>query len=130
MRCCIYIFLFFSSLLNYAQSDFEKVLKSGEVIVNGLSFFINNKSQSISKMIESICVKNELSERITFKMIGKDINGNEQIKELVITKDGKECMFNIQKGVWIYEIISANNEVFKKGEYKLDDTMVILVKDN
>ena len=78
----IYIF-FFSFLCNisYSQSDFDKVLKSGEVLVNGLSFFKNSKSENKkpdSKTIESICVKNKLTDKITFKIVG--------IKEIVSFK--------------------------------------------
>ena len=46
--------------ISFAQSDFEKVLKGGEILVNGLSFFKGNKSSSNSKTIESLCVKNKL----------------------------------------------------------------------
>lgn len=52
------ILIFFLSQKTIAQSDFEKVLKTGEVLVNGLSFFKGSKSSnSNSKTIESICVK-------------------------------------------------------------------------
>ncbi len=76
-----------SSLTMYSQSDFEKTLKVGEVLVNGLSFFKSNKTEqklSDSKTVESICIKNKLSEKITFSLYGKDQEGNVQKKELVI----------------------------------------------
>ena len=37
------LFMFLFSFLSYSQSDFEKVIKSGEIIVNGLSFLKNNE---------------------------------------------------------------------------------------
>ena len=113
----------------YSQSDFEKVLKTGEILVNGLSFFKSGKSSnSDSKIIESICVKNKLSDKITFKIVGKDEDDNEIKKELIIQKDGKECFLELTKGIYTYEIILSNKEIFKKGDYKFDDDTTIAVK--
>ncbi len=114
----------------FAQSDIDKLLKGGEIIVNGLSFIKTNKPKSDSKTIESICIKNKLSDKITFKLTGKDADGNDVKKELVVQKDGKECVFDLPKGVWAYEIDLANKDVYKKGEYKLDDEITITVKED
>jgi hypothetical protein len=126
----ILIFILIISFNSFAQSDIEKLLKGGEIIVNGLSFIKGNKPKTDSKTIESICIKNKLSDKITFKLIGKDDDGNDVKKELVVQKDGKECVFDLPKGVWAYEIDLANKEVYKKGEYKLDDEITITVKDD
>lgn len=125
------IILFFTSTLFFGQSDFDKILKSGEIIVNGLSILKNNKSETKStnsKVIESICVKNKLTEKITFSFVGKDEEDNVVKKELVIQKDGKECVFEILKGIYTYEIVLANKEVYKKGEYKFNEEITITVK--
>ena len=61
-------------------------------------------------------------------MIGKDEEGNTVKKELVIQKEGKECVFEIPKGIYTYEIILANKETFKKGEYKFNEDIIITVK--
>ena len=116
-------------IFSVAQSDFQNILKSGEILINGLSFLKGNKPKTDSKTIESFCVKNKLSDKITFKLIGKDAEGNELIKELVIQKEGKECIFNLPKGVWTYQIDLANKDVYKKGEYKIDDELIITVKE-
>lgn len=126
----IILFAFVITTSSFAQSDIEKLLKGGEIIVNGLSFIKGNKTKSDSKTIESICIKNKLSDKITFKLVGKDEDGNDVKKELVVQKDGKECVFDVPKGVWAYEIDLANKEVYKKGEYKLDDEITITVKEN
>ncbi len=47
----------------------------------------------------------------------------------MIQKEGKVCIFNLPKGVWAYEIDLANKDVYKKGEYKIEDELVITVKD-
>lgn len=106
----------FFSISIYSQSDFDKVLKGGEIIVNGLSFLKGNKSENKTniKYVESICVKNKLSDKITFSMVGKDVDGNILKKELVIQKDGKECFFELPKGIYTYEIVLANKEIYKK----------------
>lgn len=127
------VIIFFICLNSYAQSDIEKVLKGGEILVNGLSFFSNGKSENKSpnsKVIESVCVKNKLTDKITFKIAGKDSEGNDVKKELVIQKDGKECLFELPKGIYTYEIVLANKEIYKKGEYKFNDEITITVKDD
>ena len=123
------IAVFFFPIASFCQSDFQNLLKSGEILVNGLSFIKGNKTKTDSKTIETFCVKNKLSDKITFKLIGKDIDGSDITKELVIQKEGKECIFNLPKGVWAYEIDLANKDVYKKGEYKIDDELIITVKE-
>lgn len=128
--CVISIFLFTN--LMYSQTDIDKILKGGEIIVNGLSFLKGNKSESKetnSKVVESVCIKNKLTDKITYTMIGKDEEDNVVKKELVIQKDGKECVFDIPKGVYTYEIVLANKDIFKKGEYKFNEEITITVKE-
>ena len=45
--------------ISFAQSDIEKVLKGGELLLGGISIFKVAKSdgKSDSKIIESVCVK-------------------------------------------------------------------------
>jgi hypothetical protein len=113
-----------------AQSDLDKVIKGGELLLGGLSFLKVTKSdpKTDSKAIQSMCVKNKLAEKITFKIAGKDEEGNEIKKELVIQREGKECLLELLKGIYSYEVVLANKEIYKKGEYKFDDEMVITVK--
>lgn len=114
----------------YAQSDIEKAVRVGEVILNGFSILKSSKSNTKenSKFISSVCIKNKLLEKITFKISGKDEDGEEIKKEMVIQTDGKECVFNISKGIYSYEVNLANNDVYKKGEYKFDNDVVITIK--
>lgn len=53
------------------------------------------------------------------------------IKKLkkVIQKEGKECLFELLKGIWDYEIVLSNNQIYKKGQYKLEDEITITVKE-
>ena len=116
--------------INFAQTDFEKALKASEIVLNGFSIFklsgANKKSDS--KTISSVCIKNRLQEKISFIITGKDAEGVTVVKEMVIQNDGKECVFNILKGIYTYEILLANKEQYKKGEYNFDDDVVIVVK--
>jgi hypothetical protein len=127
-----YLVLLFFSASVFSQSNFEKVLRSGEVIVSGLSFLKNSKSESRtnSKVIESVCVKNKLKDKITFSLIGKDEEDAVVKKELVIPNEGKECVFELPKGIYAYEIILSNKEIYKKGEYKFEEEVTITVKEN
>jgi hypothetical protein len=134
LKFIIVIIICFNSINSYCQSDIDKVLKGGEIIVNGLSFLKGNKSNltttSNSKVVESVCVKNKLTDKITFSLVGKDEEGNTIKKELVIQKDGKECVFELPKGIYTYEIVLANKEVYKKGEYKFNEEITITVKED
>ena len=127
---CIILF-FLNTLTINAQSDIDKILKGGEIIVNGLSFLKKDKSEAKetnSKIIESVCIKNKLTDKITFIISGKDAEDNTIKKEMVIQKDGKECVFELPKGIYTYEIVLANKEIYKKGKYKFNEEITITVK--
>ena len=113
-----------------AQSSLETILKSSEIIVSGLSFIKGSKSKPDTKIVEYFCVKNKLADKVTFRLTGKDEDGGDVKKEMVILNDGKECVYQIPKGVWQYEIILANKEIFKKGEFKIEDESTIIIKNN
>jgi len=117
--------------VSFAQSDLETAIKGGEMLLSGLSIFKMAKSDAKqnSKEIESMCVKNKLNDKITFRIVGKNAEGDDVKKELVIPKNGKECLFMLPKGVYTYEIVLANKEIYKKGEYKFDEEMLMTVKD-
>lgn len=126
------LLLSFISLNCYPQSDLVNVLKGGEILINGLSFLKNSKSGNYpagTKVIENICVKNKLTDRISFKITGKDEDDNPIVKELVVQKEGKECLFELPKGIYSYEIVLSNKEIYKKGEYKFTEPMIITVKE-
>lgn len=117
--------------MSFSQSDVDKILKGGEIIVNGLSFLKKDKTEAKetnSKIIESVCIKNKLTDKITFIISGKDEEDNTIKKEMVIQKEGKECVFELPKGIYTYEIVLANKEVYKKGEYKFNEEITITVK--
>ena len=118
-------------LVSIAQSDLQTALKGGELLLSGLSIFKTSKgSKSDSKIIESVCVKNKLVYKITFRIVGKNEQGDDVKKELVIQKDGKECLFVLPKGIYTYEVVLPNKEIYKKGEYKFEDDVVITIKDD
>ncbi|KQS49991.1 MAG: hypothetical protein DCE86_08340 [Flavobacteriaceae bacterium] len=126
-----FIMLFFINNVGFSQSDFDKALKSGEIIINGLSILKSSKTEtktSNPKIVENVCIKNKLAEKITFSMVGKDDQDNVVKKEMVIQKDGKECIFELPKGIYTYEIILPNKEIYKKGEYKFIEDTTITVK--
>ena len=131
MKVNLLIFAIFFFNISFSQSDVDKILKGGEIIVNGLSFLKKDKSEAKetnSKIIESVCIKNKLTDKITFIISGKDEEDNSIKKEMVIQKDGKECVFELPKGIYTYEVVLANKEVYKKGEYKFNEEITITVK--
>ena len=123
--------LLFICQILFSQADLNTVIKGGELLLSGLSVLKISKSNAKknSKVIESVCVKNKLTDRITFRIEGKNEEGDEFDRELVIPKDGKECLFVLPKGIYTYEIVMTNKEIYKKGEYKFEDEVVITVKD-
>ena len=130
MKKLIFMIFTFFPLLSFPQSSLETAIKGGELLLSGLSILKVSKSDAKknSKVIESLCVKNKLADKITFKLVGKNEEGDEIKKELVIPKDGKECLLLLPKGIYTYEIILANKEIYKKGEYKFDDEIVMTIK--
>ena len=113
-----------------AQTDLENALKLSQVIVSGFSIAKASKTETKpnSKTISSVCIKNKLADKITFKLLGKDDQDNKVEKEMIVQNDGKECVFEIPKGIYAYEVVLANNEIYKKGEYKFEDDIVITIK--
>jgi len=134
MKSKILILFLFTSFLQ-AQT-LETIIKGGELLVTGISIFKTSKlTESKGKIIDNktvatVCVKNKLAEKIIVKLYGKDFDDNSIIKELIIQNDGKECIFEIPKGIYSYEITLQNNEIFKKGEYKFEEEITIIVNKN
>lgn len=139
-----FLFLLIFSFSLYSQTvpqtDLDRALKFGEILVNGLNVIKGNnkeaKEQIDSKTVSSLCFKNKLSEKLSIKLQGIFSKSNDKEetelikKELVIQPDSKECLYEAQKGVWDYEFIkSSNNEVYKKGQFKLEEEMTIIAKE-
>lgn len=130
MKNLILVAIFLLQGTLFAQTDIANVLKAGEVVLGGFSIFKSSQSgtKKDSKLVSSVCIKNKLNEKIIFKMIGKDEQGIEIKKEMVIQNDGKECVFDVPKGIYNYEVTLLNKDIYKKGEYKFDDDVVITIK--
>ncbi|AWA29108.1 hypothetical protein HYN48_02845 [Flavobacterium magnum] len=125
---CLLIIIFPS--FSYPQSDLDKTLKAGELLLGGLSILKVAKTdpKKDSRTIESVCVKNKLAEKITFRLEGKDSQDNDIKKEMVVQNDGKECVFNLPKGIYTYEVVLASKDIYKRGEYKFEDDVIITIK--
>lgn len=125
----IFILIYLLPICCVAQSDLENALKLSQVLLSGFSIAkAAPSSNKDSKTISSVCIKNKMQEKISVIMTGKDAEGVTVVKEMIVQNDGKECVFNIPKGVYAYEILLANKEIYKKGEYNFDDDVVITVK--
>ena len=113
-----------------AQSDVTALVRGGEILVGGLiTLFSSSKKNPSSTTVESVCIKNKMADKITLILTRQTEDGEEFKKELIIQKDSKECLFELPKGVYSYEVILANNEVYKKGEYLFKDKTVITLKE-
>lgn len=113
-----------------AQADLQTVIRGGELLLNGLTILkiAKGDSNTSKATLEQVCIKNKLTEKITFRITGKGEDGEEIKKELVVQNDGKECLLELPKGIYTYEVILSNKETYKKGEYRFEESMVITIK--
>ena len=130
MKSIYYLAILLLPYSVFSQSTFETVLKAGELVMSGFTIFKVAKSdpKKESKFIGSVCVKNKLTDKITFTIVVETEDGDKIKKELVIQLDGKECLLELPKGIYTYEVILPNKEVYKKGDYKFEDNVVITIK--
>jgi hypothetical protein len=112
-----------------AQSDTVNLIRGGELLFGGLiTIFSSNKPEKEnSTIVESVCIKNKLTDKITFIITRQTEDGDEIRKELVIQKDSKEYFFELPKGVYTYEVVLADNVIFKKGECRFVDKSVMTI---
>jgi len=117
-------------MISNAQSDLTAIVKGSEILVGGLiTIFSSSKKNVNSTTVESVCIKNKMNDKITLILTRQTEEGDEIKKELIIQKDSKECIYQLPKGVYSYEIILPNEEVYKKGEYLLKDKTVIVLRE-
>lgn len=130
MKTLCYLVILLLPYSIFAQSTFETALKAGELIMSGFTILKASKTdiQKQSKFVESVCVKNKLSDKITFVIDGETEDGEKIKKDLVVQVDGKECFLELPKGIYIYQVILSNKEIYKKGNYKFEDNIVITIK--
>jgi hypothetical protein len=111
----------------FAQSTLESAIKAGEFLMAGYSIFKIAKAdpKKESKTIETVCIKNRLTDKFTYTINGESFDGEKVKKELVVQVDSKECFLELPKGIYTYEVILANKEVYKKGDYKFEEDVII-----
>ena len=112
----------------FPQSDVVNLIKGGELLFDGLITIFSKPEKVESTIVESICVKNKLEDRVTFILTRQTEDGDDIKKELVIQKDSKEYLFELPKGVYTYEVLLANNAIFKKWECRFTDKSVFTIK--
>jgi len=105
----------------------DKIIKSGEILVTGLTILKDKKANTTEGIVDKVCVRNKLTDKITLNLAGS-FSGVVLSKSLVIQKDGKECLLNVPVGVYTYEIVLPNKEIYKRGEYRFDESITITVK--
>lgn len=125
MKCIILFCLL--NLSAYSQSNIDKLIKGGEILITGLTI-LRDKTKAPQKGLVKVCLKNKLSEKITIAFDGKDSLGIAVKKSLVIPIDGKECFLDLPQGIYTFEIVLPNNDVYKRGDYRFDENMTITVK--
>lgn len=115
-------------MLSFSQSDIATAIRGGELLFGGLITIFSSKPKNVnSTVVESVCVKNRLEDKITFIIFRQTEDGDEIRKELIIQKDSKEYFYELPKGVYTYEVHLANDEIFKKGEYRFADKSTFII---
>jgi hypothetical protein len=124
-----FIFLLLCPILAFPQSDTINLIRGGELLFGGLiTIFSSSKPKNVNALIvESVCIKNKLEDKITFIITRQTEDGDEIRKELVIQKGSKEYFYELPKGVYTYEVRLANNQIFKKGEYRFVEKSTLIV---
>lgn len=112
----------------YAQSDLERTLRAGEMLVKGLTVLKTKTASENTKTIASVCIKNKLKEKITVVLTCKDPDGTEIQKELVVQQEGKECLFELPHGTYTYIVFLPDKEVYQKGEYAVTQQGLITIQ--
>lgn len=125
----VVLILLLCPIMSFSQSD---LIKGGELLFGGLITVFNlSKPKNInSTVVESVCIKNKLENKITFIIVRQTEDGDEIRKELVIQKGSKEYFYELPKGVYTYQVLLANDSIFKKGEYKFDNKTVIAINED
>ncbi|MEO5776453.1 MAG: hypothetical protein ABIQ27_06090 [Flavobacterium sp.] len=125
----VVMLLLLCPMLTFSQSDTVNLIRGGELLFGGLiSIFKSSKPKDVNAtIVESVCIKNKLAGKITFIITRQTEDGDEIRKELVIQKGGKEYFYELPKGVYTYEVLLANEEIFKKGEYRFADKSTLIV---
>ncbi|MBF6642500.1 hypothetical protein IVB69_13495 [Flavobacterium sp. J49] len=117
--------------MSNAQSDLTAIVRGSEILVGGLiTIFTSSKTNPNSTTVESVCIKNKMADKVTLIITRPTEEGDEIKKELVIQKDSKECFYDLPKGIYSYEILLSSEEIYKKGEYRIKDKMVITLKED
>ena len=124
-----FILLCLLSLSVHSQT-LDKIIKSGEILITGLTILKDKKANATDGIVDKICVRNKLREKVTLNLVGTNTVGIVLSKSLVIQKDGKECLLNVPAGVYAYEIVLPNKEIYKRGEYNFDESTTMTVKPN
>lgn len=122
--CCLL------SLSLYSQKNLDKIIKGGELLVTGLTILKDKPTVGANGMIEKVCVRNKLTDKITLNLSTTGADGTIVLKSLVIPTDGKECLLDLPTGVYTYEIVLPSKEIYKRGEYRFDAATTITVKPN
>jgi len=125
----LFAFLLFAPHFFKSQNTgVDKGIAIGNILIQGYSALRGNGKglDPNAKTVESFCFKNKMDEKISISLVGK-IEDDDIKKELVIPKESKECTYNLPKGIYTYEIILANKEVYQKGEYKVSEETVMTI---
>ena len=116
----IIILFFLLSNLTFPQSDLQTAIKGGEMLLSGLSIFKAAKSgKSDSKIIESACVKNKLVDKITFRIVGKNEEGDEIKKNSLSKKTVKNVSLYYPKAFIPTKFYYPTKKYTKKGNTSL-----------
>lgn len=111
------------------MSGLDKGLAIGNILVQGYIALKGNGAKPAdpnAKTVDSFCFRNKMEEKITIKLNGK--TEDEEIKkEFVIQKDGKECAFNLPKGIYTYEVLLSSKDTYQRGEYKVSEEALMTI---
>ena len=90
------------------------------------SFLSQIEQGKASPSIENLKkIANSLDVKVSYLIEDEEVK-----KELVIQKDGKECTYNLPKGIYTYEVLLSSKDTYQKGEYKVTEETLMTVNRN
>jgi len=115
----MFLFLVANTLHAQPRTPVEQAVEGGKVLVELIKVFggdKNNKDDAdgCEGRYADLCVVNQRDTSLSVTMLHRNTN---EKRELIITKNGKECSLQLPVGVWTYDLKQGGMAVpIRKGD--------------
>jgi hypothetical protein len=104
------------------RSVIDQAVESGKVLVDLIKVFSNNKydtpTEDCVDRFADLCVANSRESSLTVAITHR---ASQEIRDLIIQPDSRECSLQLAIGVWTYEIsVTGIDTTLRKGDILLE----------